>query len=116
MGFQGHISLNTLSRLSALKVLSLRSNAISGSFPLNLVELKNLTTLYLQFNELSGSLPNLSVWNDLSIVDLSNNGFNGSILLKLSYLTALNLSNNSLSGDILDTDIPGLHHYDKLIN
>ncbi|GMJ06476.1 hypothetical protein like AT4G23740 [Hibiscus trionum] len=115
MGFQGHIPHNTLSRLSALEVLSLRSNAISGSFPLDLVELKNLTTLYLQSNELSGSLPDLSVWNNLSIVDLSNNGFDGSIppsVSKSSHLTALNLSNNSLSGDIPDIDIPTLQQLD----
>ncbi|KAK8521235.1 hypothetical protein V6N12_005145 [Hibiscus sabdariffa] len=115
MRFQGPIPHNTLSRLSALEVLSLRSNAISGSFPLDLVELKNLTTLYLQFNELSGSLPDLSVWNNLSIVDLSSNGFDGSIrssVSKASHLTALNLSNNLLSGDIPDIDIPSLQQLD----
>ncbi|KAE8722678.1 putative inactive receptor kinase [Hibiscus syriacus] len=115
MGFRGPIPPNTLSRLSALEVLSLRSNAISGSFPFDFVELKTLTTLYLQFNELSGSLPDLSLWNNLTIVDLSNNGFNGSIppsVSKSRHLVALNLSNNSLSGDIPDINIPGLQQLD----
>ncbi|KAK8537172.1 hypothetical protein V6N12_043345 [Hibiscus sabdariffa] len=115
MGFQGLIPPNTLSRLSALEFLSLRSNSISGSFPSDFVELKNLTTILLQFNEFSGSLPDFSAWGNLSIVDLSNNGFNGSIppsVSKSSHLVALNLSNNSLSGDIPDINVPSLQQLD----
>ncbi|PPR83193.1 hypothetical protein GOBAR_AA37526 [Gossypium barbadense] len=115
MGFHGPIPRNTLSRLSALEVLSLRSNAISGSFPSDFAQLKNLTTLYLQFNNFSGPLPDFSIWNNLTIVNLSNNGFNGSInpsVSKSSHLTALNLSYNSLSGDIPDINIPSLQQLD----
>ncbi|TYH98114.1 hypothetical protein ES332_A12G287300v1 [Gossypium tomentosum] len=115
MGFHGPIPRNTLSRLSALEVLSLRSNVISGSFPSDFAQLKNLTTLYLQFNNFSGPLPDFSIWNNLTIVNLSNNGFNGSInpsVSKSSHLTALNLSYNSLSGDIPDINIPSLQQLD----
>ncbi|XVE64321.1 hypothetical protein DITRI_Ditri07aG0092200 [Diplodiscus trichospermus] len=101
MGLRGHIPAKTLSRLSALQILSLHSNSISSSFPSDFAELKNLTILDLHFNKFSGPLPDFSVWNNLTVVDLSNNGFNGRIppsTSKLTHLTALNLSNNSLSG------------------
>ncbi|XP_022737018.1 probable inactive receptor kinase At4g23740 [Durio zibethinus] len=119
MALRGPIPANTLSRLSAVEILSLRSNAISGSFPSDFAELKNLTNLYLQFNKFSGPLPDFSVWNNLTIVSLSNNGFNGSIppsVSKLTHLTALNLSNNSLSGDIPDLNIPSLQQLDLANN
>ncbi|CAN0841078.1 Probable inactive receptor kinase At4g23740 [Linum grandiflorum] len=114
VGFQGPIPPNTLSRLSALQVLSLRSNGISGNFPSGLSSLKNLSFLYLQFNNLSGALPaDFTVWNNLTIVNLSNNRFNGSIprsLSQLNRLAVLNLANNSLSGEIPDLGMQSLQH------
>lgn len=112
MALRGEIPPNTISRLSALQNLSLRSNNISGSFPSDFSKLQNLTTLYLQFNNFRGPLPSdFSVWKNLTIIDLSNNYFNGSIpssILNLTHLTALNLANNSLSGQIADINIPSL--------
>ncbi|KAJ4823807.1 hypothetical protein Tsubulata_005651 [Turnera subulata] len=112
VGFQGSIPPSTLSRLSALQVLSLRSNGITGGFPDDFFNLKNLSFLYLQYNKLSGPLPaNFSVWHNLTIVNLSNNRFNGSIpssFLNLTRLAALNLANNSLSGEIPDLNLPSL--------
>ncbi|KAL0297552.1 UNVERIFIED_CONTAM: putative inactive receptor kinase [Sesamum radiatum] len=112
VGFQGPIPENTLSRLSALQILSLRSNGINGTFPLDFGNLKNLTSLYLQYNNFSGPLPlDFSVWRKLSVVNLSNNGFNGHIpssFSSLNQLTALNLAENSLSGEIPDLHLPNL--------
>ncbi|KAK3021885.1 hypothetical protein RJ639_047389 [Escallonia herrerae] len=112
VGFHGRIPANTLSRLTALQILSLRSNGITGPFPSDLYDLKNLTYLYLQFNKFSGPLPaNFSVWKNLTIVNLSNNGFNGSIpkgISNLTLLSTLNLANNSLSGVIPDLHLPNL--------
>ncbi|KAI3453786.1 hypothetical protein Pfo_010449 [Paulownia fortunei] len=112
VGFHGPIPENTLSRLSALQILSLRSNGINGTFPLDFGDLKNLTFLYLQYNNFSGPLPlDFSIWSNLTIVNLSNNGFNGSIprsFSSLSQLTALNLANNSLSGEIPDLHLLNL--------
>ncbi|GMI75559.1 hypothetical protein like AT4G23740 [Hibiscus trionum] len=119
VGLRGPIPANTLSRLSAVEIISLRSNGISGSFPSDFAQLKNLTTLYLHFNNFSATLPDFSVWNNLTILDLSNNGFNGSIppsVSKLTHLTILNLSNNSLSGDIPDINIPSLQQLDLANN
>ncbi|GLT35842.1 hypothetical protein SLA2020_102600 [Shorea laevis] len=91
MELQGSIPAYTLSRLSSLQILSLRSNTLAGS------------------------LPDFSAWNNLTIVDLSNNDFNGSIppsVSNLTHLVALNLSNNSLSGGIPDLNIPSLQQLD----
>ncbi|KAK9129211.1 hypothetical protein Sjap_009698 [Stephania japonica] len=48
----------------------------------------------------------------MAVVDLSFNGFNGSIpasISNLTQLTSLNLANNSLSGEIPDLYLPNLH-------
>lgn len=111
VGFSGLIPPNTISRLSALKILSLRSNVITGYFPSDFINLKSLCYLYLQFNNFSGTLPDFSVWKNLTIINLSNNGFNGTIPRSLSNLTqleALYLANNSLSGKIPDLNLPNL--------
>ncbi|XP_062074503.1 probable inactive receptor kinase At4g23740 [Humulus lupulus] len=112
VGFDGPIPPNTLSRLSGLQILSLRSNSLNGHFPSDFSNLKNLSFLYLQFNNFSGPLPlDFTVWKNLTIINLSHNGFNGSIPLSLSNLTqlaGLNLANNSLSGEIPDLNLPKL--------
>ncbi|XP_052186692.1 probable inactive receptor kinase At4g23740 [Diospyros lotus] len=115
-GFRGPIPSKTLGRLSALQLLSLRSNQISAPFPSDFSQLENLNSLYLQFNAFSGPLPlNFSVWKDLSVINLSNNGFNGSIpssLANLTHLEALNLANNSFSGEIPALNVPSLQVLD----
>ncbi|KAF8014451.1 hypothetical protein BT93_H0316 [Corymbia citriodora subsp. variegata] len=112
VGFHGPIPANTLGRLSDLQILSLRSNAITGTFPSDFANLKNLSYLYLQSNRFSGPLPqDFSVWKNLTIVNLSNNAFNGSIPSSLSALTqlaGLSLANNLLSGEIPDLQLPHL--------
>ncbi|XP_019085720.1 PREDICTED: putative inactive receptor-like protein kinase At1g64210, partial [Camelina sativa] len=112
VGFNGLIPPFTISRLSSLKVLSLRNNHFTGDFPSDFINLNNLTHLYLQHNRLSGPLPSiLSELKNLKVLDLSNNGFNGSIPASLSGLTSLrvlNLANNSFSGEIPDLDLPKL--------
>lgn len=116
VGFKGSIPPNTLSRLSDLQMLSLRSNGLSGSFPSDLLKLGNLIGLYLQYNNFDGPLPlNFSGWKNLSVLNLSKNEFNGSIpssISNLAHLTVLSLANNSLSGDIPDINIPSLQSLD----
>ncbi|KAE8670826.1 putative inactive receptor kinase [Hibiscus syriacus] len=114
IGLHGPIPVNTISRLSALQILSLRSNGINGHFPSDFFNLRNLSFLYLQYNNFSGSLPvDFSAWNNLTIVNLSNNRFSGSIPSSLPNSTqALNLANNSLSGEIPDLNLPSLQRID----
>lgn len=116
IGFSGQIPFNTLSRLSALQLLSLRSNSLTGPFPSDLAKLGNLSALYLQSNKFYGFLPSdYTVWKNLSIIDLSNNAFNGSIpssLANLTHLTSLYLDNNSFSGELPDLNISSLQVLD----
>ncbi|XP_058096055.1 probable inactive receptor kinase At4g23740 [Magnolia sinica] len=120
VGLNGRIPPNTLGRLSALQILSLRSNGLTGPFPSDLSRIKTLTLLYLQFNNFSGPLPlDFSVWKNLTIVNLSFNSFNGSIpssISNLTMLTSLSFANNLLSGEIPDFNLPNLQQLDLANN
>ncbi|GKC15943.1 nucleic acid-binding, OB-fold protein [Tanacetum coccineum] len=49
--------------------LSLRSKGISGEFPVELFNLKNLRLLYHQFNQFEGELPkDFTVWKNLILI------------------------------------------------
>nr|CAD1822285.1 unnamed protein product [Ananas comosus var. bracteatus] len=114
IGFNGPIPPNTLGRLSALQILSLRSNGLSGPFPADLARLGSLVELHLQVNSFSGPLPSfdLATWRNLTVLDLSFNSFSGPVpgsLSNLTSLAALNLSNNSFSGAVPDLHLPHLH-------
>ncbi|KAL8142471.1 hypothetical protein V2J09_015503 [Rumex salicifolius] len=112
VGFIGEIPTNTISRLTSLQTLSLRSNLISGSFPSDLLKLRSLESLYLQSNRISSPLPsNLTVWENITVINLSNNQINGTIpssISNLTHLTSLDLSNNFLSGELPDFGLPSL--------
>uniref|UniRef100_A0A0D9Y5E3 Protein kinase domain-containing protein n=1 Tax=Oryza glumipatula TaxID=40148 RepID=A0A0D9Y5E3_9ORYZ len=112
LGLSGPVPRGTLGRLTALQVLSLRANNLSGEFPEELLSLASLTGLHLQLNAFSGALPpELARLRALQVLDLSFNGFNGTLPAALSNLTqlvALNLSNNSLSGRVPDLGLPAL--------
>ncbi|PHT53318.1 putative inactive receptor kinase [Capsicum baccatum] len=116
VGFRGSIPVNTLSRLSALQILSLRSNSFSGPLPSDFANLGNLTSVYLQSNNFQGPLPaDFSSWKSLSVLNLSNNDLSGSIpssISNLTHLTALVLANNSFSGSIPDLNLPSLQVLD----
>lgn len=112
VGLHGRIPPDTLGRLSDLQILSLRSNGLTGPFPLELTRIKTLTGLYLQFNKFSGPLPpDLSVWKNLTVLDLSFNAFNETIpssISNLTLLTSLILANNSFSGELPALNLPNL--------
>ncbi|KAF3778467.1 putative inactive receptor kinase [Nymphaea thermarum] len=114
IGLTGPIPPNTLSRLSKLQILSLRSNSITGPFPSDFVNLTPLVSLYLQGNNLYGPLPSdFSPWKKLVLLNLAENNLNGTIpssLSNLTELTGLSLQNNSLSGNIPDLSLPNLRH------
>ncbi|XP_058075452.1 probable inactive receptor kinase At5g58300 [Magnolia sinica] len=110
VGLSGPFPPNTLGRLDSLRVLSLRSNRLSGNLPIDISSLPSLHYLYLQHNNLSGNVP-ASLSPDLNFLDLSFNSFRGGIppsIQNLTHLTALNLQNNSLSGPIPDLILPRL--------
>ncbi|KAM0034358.1 putative protein kinase RLK-Pelle-LRR-III family [Helianthus debilis subsp. tardiflorus] len=106
VGLFGQIPLNTIGQLDKLKVLSLRSNLLSGTLPLDILSIPTLQSVYLQHNNLSGELPTLPP--QVSVLDLSFNSFTGNILEKtknLTRLTSLNLEFNSFSGNITELNL-----------
>ncbi|KAL5228775.1 hypothetical protein ABZP36_017040 [Zizania latifolia] len=112
LGLLGPLPPGTLGRLTALQVLSLRANNLSGPFPEELLALAELTGLHLQLNAFYGAVPaELARLQSLQVLDLSFNRFNGTLtgaLSNLTQLVALNLSNNSLSGRVPDLGLPVL--------
>ncbi|KAG6409839.1 hypothetical protein SASPL_127881 [Salvia splendens] len=96
VGFKDRVPTNTLGRLSALQILSLRSNGISGPFPSDILKLRNLSSLYLESNDFEGGPLPL----DLSL-DLANNSLSGDVPdLNIQTLQVLDLSNNNLTGNV----------------
>ncbi|KAL1547937.1 putative inactive receptor kinase [Salvia divinorum] len=104
VGLIGPIPPSTLGRLSSLRVLSLRSNRLSGPLPDDLSNLKSLRNVYLQGNQLSGEFPtSLSELTRLNRLDLSSNNFTGPIpfaLNNLTHLTGLFLQSNGFTGKL----------------
>ncbi|KAG1371466.1 putative inactive receptor kinase [Cocos nucifera] len=118
VGLSGPIPANTLGKLDALRVLSLRSNHLNGNLPSDVISLPSLQYIYLQHNNLSGYIP-ASLSLNLISLDLSYNSFTGEIPLairNLSQLSLLNLQNNSLSGPIPDLKLPRLKHMNMSYN
>ncbi|KAJ8552884.1 hypothetical protein K7X08_020277 [Anisodus acutangulus] len=107
VGLFGPIPANSIGKLDALKVLSLRTNYLNGSVPSDLLSIPSLQSVYLQHNNFSGDIP-VSLSPRLGILDLSFNSFTGEIpptIKDLTRLSVLNLQFNSLTGEIptLDT-------------
>lgn len=110
VGLFGEIPANTIGKLDALRVLSLRSNYLSGNLPSDVLSLPFLQSLYLQHNNFSGGIP-LFLSPRLSVIDLSFNSLTGEIpssLSELKRLTVLNLESNSFSGNLPNLEIPSL--------
>lgn len=110
VGLYGPIPANTIGRLDALRVLSLRSNYLSGDLPTDILSLSSLQALYLQHNNFSGGIP-LFLSPRLSVIDLSYNSLTGVIpssVVDLKRLTVLNLEFNSFSGNVPSLDTPSL--------
>ncbi|XP_009782917.1 probable inactive receptor kinase At2g26730 [Nicotiana sylvestris] len=105
VGLVGQIPVNTLGRLSQLRVLSLRSNRLTGSIPSDVFSnLKFLRSLYLQDNRFSGEFPpSLTRLTRLTRLDISSNNFTGPIpfsINNLTRLTGLFLQNNGFNGTL----------------
>ncbi|KAF3321863.1 putative inactive receptor kinase [Carex littledalei] len=112
VGLFGTIPTNTLGKLDALEVLSLRSNRLTVDLPPDVSSIPSLHSLFLQHNNLSGVIPT-SLTSSLRFLDLSYNTFTGEIpetIKNLTQLTALYLQNNSLSGLIPNLGLQKLKH------
>ncbi|KAF4362905.1 probable inactive receptor kinase At5g58300 [Cannabis sativa] len=114
IGLAGLIPPNSIGKLDALRVLSLRSNLLSGNIPTDIPSIPTLQFLYLQQNNLSGNFPH-SLSHNLIVLDLSCNSISGNIpttVQNLTRLAKLKLQNNSISGVIPSLSLSHL----KLLN
>ncbi|XP_062092293.1 probable inactive receptor kinase At5g58300 [Humulus lupulus] len=114
IGLAGSIPANSIGKLDALRVLSLRSNLLSGNIPTDIPSIPSLKFLYLQQNNLSGNFPS-SLSHNLIVLDLSCNSISGNVpttIQNLTRLAKLKLQNNSISGVIPSLSLPHL----KLLN
>lgn len=104
VGLVGRVPPDTIGRLTQLRILSLRSNGLTGEIPADFSNLTFLRSLYLQNNDLSGEFPpSLTRLTRLARLDLSSNNFSGPIpfsVNNLTHLTGLFLENNTFSGII----------------
>ncbi|KAK6943289.1 Leucine-rich repeat-containing N-terminal, plant-type [Dillenia turbinata] len=113
VGLYGPIPANTIGKLEGLRIISLRSNRLSGNLPSDVLSLPMLQYVFLQHNNLSGDIPS-TLSPQLTSLDLSFNSFMGDIpdtIQNLTHLTGLSLQNNSLSGTIPNINLPGLKHF-----
>lgn len=95
----------TLNTLTALEVLFLSDNHLSGNIP-SLVGLTQLTDFNVGLNELTGTIPSLSGSPALNFFNVSVNLLTGSLpdLSALSALRTFYASDNQLTGTIPSLD------------
>ncbi|KAF5747494.1 inactive leucine-rich repeat receptor-like serine/threonine-protein kinase [Tripterygium wilfordii] len=99
----GTLDPKILNRLDQLRVLSFKSNSISGPVP-DLSGLINLKSLFLSNNNFSGDFPKpITGLHRLKVIVLAANSLTGDIppsLLKLNRLYVLYLQDNRFTGTI----------------
>jgi len=93
-----------------LKSLELSNNSFSGELQVLIHHLSkcarySLKQLDLRFNQINGTLPDLSIFSFLEIFDISENRLNGKIFEDIRFpstLRTLHMNSNNLSGVISD--------------
>jgi Leucine-rich repeat (LRR) protein len=104
IGLAGPLPAIEILQLSALQILNLSENRLTGVIPAELGQLGALVELDLGNNQLSGSIPaELGQLGALTHLDLFDNQLSGSIpaeLGQLGALTHLYLDHNQLSGSV----------------
>ncbi|KAL7228336.1 hypothetical protein ACSBR2_007118 [Camellia fascicularis] len=106
--FGGMISITNLSLGdNHLEELSICSNQLSGSIPQTFGQLSNLVSLWLYGNQITGSLPNLSMFPSLADLNLGGNQLNGihRTIRQLPSLVSLWLYGNQITGSLPDLSV-----------
>ncbi|KAB2041880.1 hypothetical protein ES319_D02G178400v1 [Gossypium barbadense] len=83
--------------------IALSGRNLKGQIPSEINHMEELTELWLDFNSLTGPLPDMSNLINLEILHLENNKLSGSLPLylgRLPNLQAFYIQNNSFSGEI----------------
>jgi Leucine-rich repeat (LRR) protein len=105
---------STFKKLKKLQVLKLWDNSISGNIQdlLHILAVDELQELYLQNNNLTGSIPaQIDQFNSLSKLQLSNNKISGEIPVSIGGLKKLRelwLDSNKLNGTLTEDHFSNL--------
>ena len=78
IGLSGPIPANTIGKLNALRVLSLRSNNLNRKLPSDIPSIPSFRCLFLQHNNFSSVFPT-SLSLRLNVLDISYNSLTGTI-------------------------------------
>ncbi|XXG56017.1 hypothetical protein AAC387_Pa03g3549 [Persea americana] len=120
VGLIGQIPNGTIGNLTRLRILSLRSNRLSGVLPPDFSNLMLLHSLFLQNNLFSGGFPeSLTGLTRLTRLDISSNRFTGEIpssVGNLTRLTGLFLQSNGFSGTLPSINISSLQNFNVSYN
>jgi Leucine-rich repeat (LRR) protein len=109
------IALDAIDR-SALGILSLSHNKLTGTIPKSILDQRHMVSLRLSYNQLSGTL-STELFNNSILVELAadNNRFQGTIPhiegKNVSHVQIISLNNNRLTGTIPSgyfTNLPSL--------
>jgi Leucine rich repeat len=108
--FEGAANLSTIpssiSSLSSLQILSIKSCGLQGTIPFSLSELSYLRSLVLSSNILQGAIPDsLSALTNLQTLYINNNSFIGTLpasVMSMSSLLYLDVSLNKFVGKFPD--------------
>lgn len=115
VALSGALPNGIFGNLTALRTLSLRLNALTGSLPSDLASCTNLRNLYLQGNFFFGEIPDfLFTLHDLVRLNLASNNFSGEIPASFNNLTRLRtlfIEENRLSGSIPELKLPNLDQF-----
>ncbi|XP_044326555.1 receptor-like protein 1 [Triticum aestivum] len=86
-----------------LSFLNLSGNSLSGDFPYTLFNTSNMISLDIRQNQFTGNLHWLGYLDNIRLLSLGRNKFEGQItpnLCKLLYLRIIDMSHNMLSGSL----------------
>ncbi|KAK4433806.1 putative LRR receptor-like serine/threonine-protein kinase [Sesamum alatum] len=106
-----------ISNCKDLVSLNLYGNELSGEIPPEVGSISSLQSLLLGENSFSRDVPESLVMSNLSLLDLSRNGFGGDVqevFGRLHQVKSLVLSGNSYTGGLLSSGIPELQNISEL--
>ncbi|KAF3338228.1 inactive receptor kinase [Carex littledalei] len=117
---RGDIPQSTLGNLTALRVISLRFNDLTGPVPSDLGDITTLTIVNFEGNQLSGRIPStIFSLSGLTKLDLGNNLLSGPIAPEFAKLTSLDLlylQLNMLEGELPDLNLTNLTAFNVSVN
>ncbi|XP_008225908.1 PREDICTED: LRR receptor-like serine/threonine-protein kinase GSO1 [Prunus mume] len=102
--FSGPIPSNLDQLMPRLRDLDVSENNLSGTIPLSICNMQEMSRISLRNNQLLGEFPQRwSLWSVIQLIDVSHNNLSGSIPNSMaipSSLMVFKANNNNFSGEI----------------